>query len=135
MRAASDERVASRTVLCDERWQREAEALEEKRREEEYTLAMQEFWLGHNLAGFDGSVLEIFGHTHVFRHHLFHIQSLELKQRRNGTFSLSVYAEGGDGMAVLGDLKGSGLQAARALMDAIDAARQARGWPPVSKTH
>ena len=50
MRAASDERVASRTVLCDERWQREEAGAREEMIEASTSLVRQragvDLWAG-----------------------------------------------------------------------------------------
>ena len=51
MRAASDERVASRTVLCDERWQREEAGAEEAKPNAEPPVSearMRDMTLGHD---------------------------------------------------------------------------------------
>ena len=90
---------------------------------------MQEYWLGHNVVGFDGIVLELFGATDVHRCHLYHIQSFQLSRTRSGRLSLYVHAQGGRGTPSVGDLDESALPAVEALVEAVNGARQARGWP------
>ena len=92
---------------------------------------MREYWFGHNLVGFDGAVLELFGGTDVHRYHIYHLQSLELSTSHSGRRSLNVYAQGGRGAVSL-PLEPDD-SAARALAASVDAARAARGWPPVSR--
>lgn len=92
---------------------------------------MREYWIGHNVVGFDGTVLEIFGATDVHRYHLYHLRELTLSRSRSGRRSLSIYAHGGRGLPCLGDLDETAMPAVEALIADVNAARRARGWPEV----
>ncbi len=92
---------------------------------------MKEFWVGSNVVGFDGSVIEIFGAVDVHRYHLYHIQSIEVSRSRKGRLSLQIFAQGGRGMPSLGGFDDSALPAIEELVEAVNSARNERGWEPV----
>ena len=93
---------------------------------------MQEYCIGTTVVGFDGTVLEVFGTAHVHRYHLYHIRELQLSQSRSGRYSLYINAQGGQGTPAIGIDHPDSLPIAQALIDAVNAARQSRGMPPVS---
>ena len=93
---------------------------------------MKEYWLGHHIVGFDGFVLELFGVSEVRRYHVHHLQSFELRQRRRGGLSLFIAAQGvGGGISL--NLDASARNQLDELVNAVNAARHARGLPPVPR--
>ena len=92
---------------------------------------MDEYWIGTRVIGFDGTVLEVFGASHVHRYHLYDLQSLKLSETRSGKTSLAVMAQGGRGVPMFTLDNEHHVAAAHALIDAVNQARAARGWPPV----
>lgn len=86
---------------------------------------MPEYWIGENLLGLDGDVLEIFiGVQPSARHHIYHLSQFQLRSRSLGVVARStshvIRIAGPEEEAV-----------ARGLIDAVNRARAARGWGPV----
>jgi len=87
---------------------------------------MQEYWIGSGVIGFDGTVLEAFGQSTTGRFHIYQLQDFILTAKSFG---------------ILGPGKGSPIyrlqsdqdrSVARAVVDAVNHARAARGWPPLA---
>ncbi|MBI2894814.1 MAG: hypothetical protein HYY06_14765 [Deltaproteobacteria bacterium] len=91
---------------------------------------MREYWLGGTVIGFDGTVLEVFGCTYVTRHHIYQLRGLLLGQARSGKWRLAVDGPG-QGTPYLELDSEHDVAGARALIEAVNEARTARGWPPV----
>ena len=86
---------------------------------------MNEYWIGTNVMGFDGTVLEVFGMTDVQRFHIYQLHGFLLSAKSfsiigpgRGTPSLRLESEQDRGVA-------------NAVVSAVNEARAARGWAPL----
>lgn len=88
---------------------------------------MREYWIGEDLVGFDGTVLEVFSTQESFRLHVYHVRQFQLSAKL-------IAIVGPSGSRLLRFKSPEHASVAHAIIDAVNQARAARGWPAVPTT-